>query len=65
MKYTIGFRSGKNLQIDVQDGKQFVLDIMAGIQTNPSAPCQWYASPGILIAVSEVEFVMPSDAILN
>ena len=61
MKYTIGFKSGKKLEVDVTDGSKFVMDITTGVRENPSAPVQWYIEGGILIAVSEVEFIVPSS----
>lgn len=60
MKYTIGFKSGNRMELDVGDGTKFVNDIVADLNKNPAAPVQWYREPGILLAVSEVEFIVPS-----
>ncbi len=60
VKYTIGFKSGNRLELDVSNGTTFVNDIIAGVNKNPAAPVQWYGEPGILLAVSEVEFIVPS-----
>ena len=61
MKYTIKFKSGTRLELDVGDGTKFVTDIVAGVNSNPAAPVKWYMEPGILLAVSEVEFIVPSQ----
>lgn len=63
MKYTIGFKSGKKLEVDVKDGAQFVKDITAGVNSNPNALVQWYIEVGILIVVSEIEFAVPSELV--
>ena len=60
MKYTIGFKSGKILELDVKDGVEFVKDIVAGVSTKPDAPVQWHCEPGLVLVVSEIEFIVPS-----
>lgn len=60
MNYTIGFKSGNRLELEVRNGTTFVNDIIAGMEKNPAAHVQWYREPGILLAVSEVEFIVPS-----
>lgn len=63
MKYTIGFKSGKRLELDVKDGVKFVKDIVAGVGTKPDAPVQWYGEPGLVLVVSEIEFIVPSHIV--
>ena len=60
MKYTIGFKSGKRLELDVKDGVEFVKGIVAGVSTKPDAPVQWHCEPGLVLVVSEIEFIVPS-----
>lgn len=60
MRYTIGFKSGARVELEVSDGTRFVNDIVAGVNKNPAAPIQWYGEPGILLSVGEVEFIVPS-----
>lgn len=60
MKYTIGFKSGNKLELEVTDGITFVSDIIDGIKKNLAATKQWHYEPGILLAVSEVEFIVPA-----
>ena len=61
MNYTIGFKSGARIEIDVIDGKDFVEGIRAGIEQNNSASAQWYSEPGLIFVVSELEFILPSS----
>ena len=63
MKYTIGFKSGKRLELDVKDGVEFVKDIVAGVSTKPDAPVQWHCEPGLVLVVSEIEFIVPSHIV--
>ena len=63
MKYTIGFKSGKRLELDVKDGVEFVKDIVAGVSTKPYAPVQWHCEPGLVLVVSEIEFIVPSHIV--
>ena len=63
MKYTLGFKSGNSIEVDVKDGKEFTNNVLTCVKQNPSALAHWYTEPGFIFIVSELEFMAPSDMI--
>ena len=63
--YFIGFRSGERIAIKVDDGVQFVKDIISGMEKMPGASVQWFCEPGMMLNVTEITYVMPRTATVS
>ncbi len=61
--YLVGFRSGAQLKLKVNDGAKLVKDILSGITGSPSSQVQWYSETGLMLQVSEITYVVPITAI--
>ncbi len=64
MKYTLGFKSGNCVEINVNDGEKFINNVLEGVKKNLSAPIQWYLESGYIFVISELEFVTPSETVM-
>jgi hypothetical protein len=60
--YCIGFRSGEQIKIKVNDGVQLVKDISEGMSKAPGVPVQWFCEPGLMLNLSEVCYVLPESS---
>ena len=61
-EYFIGFRSGERLALKVNDGTQFVKDVIAGVNKMPNATVQWFCETGLILNVSEITYIVPRAA---
>ena len=66
MLFTIGFRSGARIEIEVRDPTALVLEIQKAVAESPAVPRHWFADPsiGLMFQVEEVEFMLPSKLII-
>jgi hypothetical protein len=63
MRYVLGFRNAHRLTIDVSNGTKFVNDIVAALSGQTAESMQWYGEPGLLLNISELNFVIPESCI--
>lgn len=59
MKYTISFKNGHKINIDVTDGDKFTKELFQGAKDSPQAQQQYYAEPGFIINVSDITACHP------
>lgn len=61
-KLTLGFKSGRSVTIHTRDVAKFVSDYIIGSLEKSG----WYADEGgFVVQLSELEYVMPTNSILE
>ena len=61
-EYLIGFRSGERLALKNVEGVPLVNEIVAALDSDSKAPVHWLHTPGVLLNLSEIIYVMPRNA---
>ena len=52
--YTVSFKNGHKMKIDVVDGARFTTALLKGYNTNPSSTQQIYSEEGLIINVTDI-----------